>query len=70
MLSFGSTLCAAQRAARPKSSHPFYEKLYTYVSPRVSACVVPSYNCTMMQWKVQPSAHVLTNHMCCDYFIG
>ena len=36
MLSFGNTLCAAQRSARPKSSFPFYEKLYTYVSPRVS----------------------------------
>ena len=36
MLSFGSTLCAAQRSARPKTSFPFYEKLYTYVSPRVS----------------------------------
>ena len=36
MLSFGSTLCAAQRLARPRSSFPFYEKLYTYVSPRVS----------------------------------
>ena len=39
MLSFGNTLCAAQRLARPKSSFPFYEKLYTYVSPRVSACI-------------------------------
>ena len=37
MLSFGNTLCAAQNSARPKSSFPFYEKLYTYVSPRVSA---------------------------------
>ena len=36
MLSFGNTLCAAQRSARPKSSYPFYEKLCTYVSPRVS----------------------------------
>ena len=36
MLSFDSTLCAAQRSARPKFSFPFYEKLYTYVSPRVS----------------------------------
>ena len=36
MLSFGNTLCAAQISARPKSSFPFYEKLYTYVSPRVS----------------------------------
>ena len=39
MLSFGNTLCAAQRLARPKSSVLFYEKLYTYVSPRVSACI-------------------------------
>ena len=38
MLSFGNTLCAAQRSARPKSSYPFYEKRYTYVSPRVPAC--------------------------------
>ena len=37
MLSFGNTFCAAQMSARPKSSFPFYEKLYTYVSPRVSA---------------------------------
>ena len=37
MLSFGNRLCAAQRLARPKSWFPFYEKLYTYVSPRVSA---------------------------------
>ena len=36
MLSFGITVCAAQRLARPKSSFTFYEKLYTYVSPRVS----------------------------------
>ena len=36
MLSFDNTLCAAQISARPKSSYPFYEKLYTYVSPRVS----------------------------------
>ena len=38
MLSFGSTICAAQISARPKSSFPLYEKLYTYVSPRVSGC--------------------------------
>ena len=37
VLSLGNTLCAAQNSARPKSSFPFYEKLYTYVSPRVSA---------------------------------
>ena len=37
MLSFGNTLCTAQRLARPKSSFPFCGKLYTYVSPRVSA---------------------------------
>ena len=36
MLSFGNILCAAQSSARPKSSFPFYEKLYTYGSPRVS----------------------------------
>ena len=36
MLSFGNTLCAAQQWTRPKSSYLFYEKLYTYVSPRVS----------------------------------
>ena len=30
VLSFGNTLCAAQNSARPKSSFPFYEKLYTY----------------------------------------
>ena len=36
MMSFGNTLCAAQMSARPKSSPSFYEKLYTYVSPRVS----------------------------------
>ena len=35
MLSFGNTLCAAQISAQPKSSFPFYEKLYTYVSPTV-----------------------------------
>ena len=38
MLSFGNTTCAAQIAARPKSSFPFYEKLSTYVSPMVSVC--------------------------------
>ena len=37
ILSFGNILCAAQRLAWPKSSFPFYENLYTYVSPRVSA---------------------------------
>ena len=37
MLKFGNTIWAAQLAARPKSSVPFYEKLSTYVSPRVSA---------------------------------
>ena len=36
MLSFGNTICVAQRTAQPKSSFPFYEKLSTYVSPRVS----------------------------------
>ena len=36
MLKFGNTIWAAQLAARPKSSVPFYEKLSTYVSPRVS----------------------------------
>jgi len=36
MLSFDNTLCAAQISARPKSSFPFYEKLYTFVSSRVS----------------------------------
>ena len=35
MLSFGNTLSAAQGSAQPKSSFPFYEKQYTYVSPRV-----------------------------------
>ena len=44
MLSFGNTLCAAQRSARPKSSFLFYEKLYTYVSPRVSV-YNPSFKC-------------------------
>ena len=36
MLSYDNTLCAVQIFARPKSSFPFYEKLYAYVSPRVS----------------------------------
>ena len=36
MLSFGNTTSAAQIAARPRSSFPFYEKLSIYVSPRVS----------------------------------
>ena len=36
MLLFGNTLCAAQMSAQPKSSFLFYEKLYTYVSPKVS----------------------------------
>ena len=36
MLKFDNTIWAAQLAARPKSSFPFYEKLSTYVSPRVS----------------------------------
>ena len=36
MLKFGSTIWAAQLAARPKSSVPFYENLSIYVSPRVS----------------------------------
>ena len=38
MLKFGNTIWAAQLATRPKSSVPFYEKLSTYVSPRVSGC--------------------------------
>ena len=37
MLSFGNALCAAQNNARPKSLFPFYEKLYTYISPMVFA---------------------------------
>ena len=41
MLSFGNTLCAAQRLAWPKSSFPFYEKLSTYVSPMVSGLALP-----------------------------
>ena len=36
MLLFGNTKCAAQIAARPKSSFLFHEKLSTYVSPKVS----------------------------------
>ena len=37
MLSFGNMyIMAAQISARSKSSFPFYEKMYTYVSPRVS----------------------------------
>ena len=36
MLKFGYTTYAAQIAARPKSSVPFYEKLSIYVSVRVS----------------------------------
>ena len=36
MLSFGNATCAAQISAQPKSSFPFYEKLSTYVSLRVS----------------------------------
>ena len=37
MLLLSSALFAAQRSAQPKSSFPFFKKLYTYVSPRVSA---------------------------------
>ena len=40
LLSFDNTLCAAQRSARPKSSILFYQKLYTYFSPRVSGFVL------------------------------
>ena len=36
MLQLGNTTCAAQIAAQPKSSVPFYEKLSIYVSVRVS----------------------------------
>ena len=37
MLSFCRRTCSAKISVWPKSSYPFYEKLYTYVSPRVSA---------------------------------
>ena len=37
MLKFGNTICAAQIAARPKSSILFHDKLSIYVSPMVSA---------------------------------
>ena len=53
MLSFGNTLCAAQRSARPKSSFPFYKKLYTYVSPRVSGFIPSSRVASFFQkWQV------------------
>ena len=53
MLSFSNTICAAQMSARPRSSNLFYEKLYTYVSPKVSAArpLYPSYRLfAVMYW--------------------
>jgi hypothetical protein len=44
MLSFGNATCAAQISAQPKSSLPFYEKLSTYVSLRVSVAIMPFLN--------------------------
>ena len=38
MLKFGNTIWAAQLATRPDSSVLLYEKLSTYVSPKVSVC--------------------------------
>ena len=69
MLSFDNTLCAAQISARPKSSFPFHEKLYTYVSSRVSAVNISKLACHCLKYFQNDKIYVVLSFLsaleCC-----